>query len=123
MLLEPLKRSCRQAFYGVSLHQILHDVNKEDVDDIATSQNVTQLHGTRQTPYIARSCEVGYIHTYKLLKLTDDRCNPLVMTSQEEQIVQACLLDNLVPSPSLQLAVSQVHMYDMYMYSQSVAVQ
>ena len=30
------------------------------------------------------------------------------MTSQEEQIVQACLLDNLVPSPSFQLAVSQV---------------
>ena len=31
------------------------------------------------------------------------------MTSQEEQIVQACLLDNLVPSPPFQLAVSQVY--------------
>ena len=36
-------------------------------------------------------------------------------SSLEEHIVQACLLDNLVPSPSFQLAVSQVHTY-MYMY-------
>ena len=32
----------------------------------------------------------------------------IVMPSLEEHIVQACLLDNLVPSPSFQLAVCQV---------------
>lgn len=34
-----------------------------------------------------------------------------VTLSLEEHIVQACLLENLVPSPSFQLAVSQVHVY------------
>ena len=39
----------------------------------------------------------------------------LVTSSLEEHIVQACLLDNLVPSYSFQLAVSQVNIYTLYM--------
>lgn len=38
----------------------------------------------------------------------DSRLPSEVTSSLEEHIVQACLLDNLVPSPSFQLAVSQL---------------